>query len=128
MVRNEAANFRGKTERSIMSDEIRIACSLTDEEFREREALLLARFKAAVSETTKLPDGFAFHAPGDKTWISLLAELMVAERACCPFMWFELTAEPNMGRVTLSVTGPAGTKAFLKQLLCNADGSFQTSG
>lgn len=110
-----------------MPKDIRITCFLTDAEFREREALLLARFKAAVSETTELPDGFAFHAPGDKTWISLLAELMVAERECCPFMRFELTAEPNMGPVALSVTGPPGAKEFLKKLLCTAEGSFEAS-
>ena len=108
-----------------MSDEIRIACSLTNAEFREREALLLARFKAGVSATTELPEGFAFHAPGDKAWISLLAELMVAERECCPFMRFELTAEPNMGPVTLSVTGPPGAKTFLRKLLCSPDESVQ---
>jgi hypothetical protein len=102
-----------------------IACSLTDAAFREREALLLARFKAGVSTTKELPDGFAFHAPGDKTWIALLAELILAERECCPFMRFELTAEPNMGSATLSVTGPPGAKAFLKKLLCGPDESFQ---
>lgn len=110
-----------------MPKDIRITCFLTDAEFREREALLLARFKAAVSETAELPDGFAFHAPGDKTWISLLAELMLAERECCPFLRFELTAEPNMGPVALSVTGPPEAKAFLKKLLCTAEGSFQAS-
>jgi len=101
-----------------MPDEIPITCCLTDAEFREREALLLARFKAAASTATELPDGFAFQAPGEKTWIALLAELMVAERECCPFLRFELTAEPNMGPVTLSVTGPGEAKGFLKGLLC----------
>ena len=101
-----------------MSEEIPIACCLTDAEFREREAVLLARFKAATSTIGELPDGFAFTAPGEKSWIALLAELMVAERECCPFLRFELAAEPNMGGVTLSVTGPPGAKAFLKKLLC----------
>ena len=101
-----------------MADAIPIACCLTDAEFREREALLLARFKTAVSETTELPDGFAFLAPGDKAWIALLAELMAAERACCPFLRFELTAEPNLGPVTLAVTGPPGAKSFVRKLLC----------
>jgi hypothetical protein len=100
---------------STMAEFTPVACSLTDAAFREREALLLARFKAA--------DGFAFHAPGDKSWITLLAELMVAERECCPFMRFELAAEPNMGRVTLCVTGPPGAKKFLKKLLCGPEES-----
>ena len=106
-----------------MSEEIPIACCLTDAEFREREAVLLARFKSAITETRELPDGFAFIAPGEKAWIALLAELMVAERECCPFMRFELAAEPNMGQVTLSVTGPQEAKLFLKKLLCPPEAS-----
>jgi len=101
-----------------MPEEISIACTLTDAEFREREALLLGRFKAAVSQVTELADGFAFSAPGEKEWISILAEVITAERECCPFLRFELTAEPNLGPVTLSVTGPVAAKPFLKKLLC----------
>ncbi|HET7107458.1 MAG TPA: hypothetical protein VFI38_11660 [Candidatus Acidoferrum sp.] len=101
----------------MMSDEISIACTLTDAEFREREALLLARFKAAVGEATEVPDGFTFSAPGAKEWIALLAEVMAAERECCPFLRFALTAEPDMGVVTLSVTGPAAAKPLIKKLL-----------
>ena len=111
-----------------MPDEISIACTLTDAEFREREALLLARFKATVSQATELPDGFAFSAPGEKEWIALLAELIVAERECCPFLRFELTAEQNNGPVTLTVTGPPGSKAFLKTILFNPEGPFQKPG
>lgn len=108
-----------------MPEEIPIVCGLTNAEFREREALLLTRFKASVCETMELADGYAFLVPGEKHWIALLTELMVAERECCPFMRFELTAEPNMGPVTLSVTGPPGAKAFLKKLLCSPDESVQ---
>jgi len=107
-----------------MAEFIPVACNLTDAAFRERETLLLARFKEAVAETTELPDGFAFLASGEKDWITLLAELMVAERECCPFTRFELTAEPNMGPVMLSVTGPPGAKAFLKKLLCKPEDSL----
>jgi hypothetical protein len=37
---------------------------------------------------------------------------------------FELTAQPNMGPVSVRVTGPAGTKDFLKTMLCKPEGSF----
>ncbi|HXJ12071.1 MAG TPA: hypothetical protein VNH19_07345 [Candidatus Limnocylindrales bacterium] len=101
-----------------MPEEISIACKLTDAEFREREAVLLARFKEGMSEVTELADGFAFTAPGEKEWIRLLAEVIAAERECCPFLRFESTAAPNLGAVTLSVTGPAAAKPFVKKLLC----------
>ena len=59
-----------------------------------------------------------FRIPGDKKWIVLAAELIVAaERECCPFLWFELSVEPAMGPVTVRMTGPAGTREFLKSIL-----------
>ena len=66
------------------SDDIPVACCLSTAEFREREATLLAHFRSAVNETDELPDGYAFRLPGDGKWIAVVAELIVAERECCP--------------------------------------------
>jgi len=93
-----------------------IACSLTTAELRNREATLLAEFKSAVTKTEELPQGYAFHLPGDSKWIRLMAELIVAERECCPVLTFELTALPNLGAAIVRITGPAGTKEFLSSV------------
>ena len=61
-----------------------IARSLTTVELRDREATLLAQFKSGVIETEELQEGYAFRLPGDGEWIGLIAELIVAERECCP--------------------------------------------
>ena len=100
-----------------------VACCLTDSEFRKREATLLAQFKRAVVATEELPDGYVFRVPGDKKWIGVVWEAILAERECCPFLTFELTVQPNMGPVSVRVTGPAGTKDFLKAILCNSEES-----
>ena len=97
-----------------------IACSLTTVELRDREARLLAQFRSAVAETEELQEGYAFRLPGDGESIGLVAELIVAERECCPFLFFELAAEPNQGSITVSVTGPDGTKEFLRTILGKA--------
>lgn len=97
-----------------MSDGVPIVCRLSDAELRQREATLLAQLKSALMATEELQDGYAFSLPGDK--ISMVAELMIAERECCPFLTFELTAEANLGPLVLRVTGPAGTKEFLKSI------------
>jgi hypothetical protein len=76
------------------------------------------------SQPRELPDGYAFRVPGDKKWIAVVAELIVAEHECCPFLTFELAAEPNTGPVIVRVIGPAGTKDFLKTMLCKAEGSI----
>jgi hypothetical protein len=98
-------------------DKLPIACSLTSTELREREATLLAQFRAAIVKTEELQDGYAFQIPGDGERIRQVAELIVAERECCPFLVFEVSAPANMGPVTVRVSGPAGTKEFLSSLL-----------
>lgn len=97
-------------------DTIPILCSLTSSELREREATLLAQFRSVVVETEELQEGYAFRLNGDGKLIGLIAELIVAERECCPFLAFEVAALPNMGAVILRVTGPAGTKEFVRSV------------
>ena len=106
------------------SDDIPVACCLTRAELREREATLLAQFRSAVIETEELRDGYAFRVPGDGKWIAMIAQMIMAERECCPFLTFELVAQPNMGPVIVRVAGPAGTKEFLKTVLCKPDASI----
>ncbi|HET9407567.1 MAG TPA: hypothetical protein VFO39_10045 [Candidatus Sulfotelmatobacter sp.] len=96
------------------SDTIPLACTLTTAELRDREASLLAEFRSAVVETEELQDGFAFRLPGDAEWFALLAELIAAERQCCRFLTFEIVALHNMGPLIVRVTGPAGTKEFVR--------------
>jgi hypothetical protein len=98
-------------------DNLRVACSLTTAELREREATLLAQFRSALLKTEELLEGYAFLIPGDGERIRLVAELIVAERECCPFLIFEVSALPNTGPVNLRATGPVGTKEFLRKLL-----------
>lgn len=98
-------------------EEMPIACSLTTAELRDREATLLAQFGSMVVEAEELQNGYAFRIPGDGKWIGLVAELMMAERECCPFLTFEVTALPNLGPVIVRMTGPAGTKEFLRAIL-----------
>jgi hypothetical protein len=100
-----------------MSDEIPVACCLSDEELRNREATLLAQFKAALIKREELDNGYLFCILGDKKSIALVSELIMAERECCPFLKFELSLEPGMGPVSVRMTGPAGTKEFLKSVL-----------
>ena len=98
-------------------DNIPIACSLTTAEFRDREAKLLAQFRSAVVEAAELDEGYVFRLPGDGKWIALVAELIVAERECCPFLTFELAAQPNNGPLMVRMIGPVGSKEFVKTFI-----------
>src|ERR1700730_18930453 len=116
-------NPHEESEDTTMSKEVRVACSLSNAELRKRVATLVARFDSAVIATEELPDGYVFRVPGDKKWMAVLWKAIMAERECCTFLTFELTAQPNMGPVSVRVTGPAGTKDFLKTILCNSEES-----
>jgi hypothetical protein len=118
--KSEMTNAHEETEGTTMPRDIRVACCLSDAELRKRVATLLARFESAVIATEELPDGYVFRVPGDQEWIRVVWEAIVAERECCPFLTFELTAHPHMGPVTVRVTGPAGTKDFLKTIVSSS--------
>src|SRR3984893_8429323 len=121
--KNEMTNPHEESERTTMSEDIRVTCCLSDAELGKRVATLHTRFASAVIATEELPDGYVFRVPGDKKWMGVVWEAIVAERECCPFLTFELTVQPNMGPVSVRVTGPAGTKDFLKTILCNSQES-----
>jgi len=100
-----------------------VACCLTTTELHDREATLLAQFKSAVIEAEELQEGYAFRLPGDADGILLIAELIVAGRECCPFLRFEVAALANLGPVIVRVIGPAGTKEFVRTILCKPETS-----
>ena len=98
-----------------------VACSLTTAELRDREAKLLAQFRSAVVEAEELQEGYSFRLPGEAKWITLVGELIIAERECCPFLTFELTALPNDGPLIVRMTGPSGAKEFVKTVFWKPD-------
>ena len=98
------------------STQLPIACNLNDAEFRERRADLLRTFQGALLETRELDDGYAYQFPSDPDWISQMAQLITFERACCPFLRFNLRVEPDNGPLWLELTGPPGTREFLQSL------------
>ena len=100
----------------MTSRELPIACSLTDPEFQQRRSELLKTFQGALLETKELDEGYAYRFPSSANWILELAQLITFERECCPFLRFNLRLEPANGPLWLELTGPEGTKDFLKSL------------
>lgn len=98
------------------TDDLPIACNLTDPEFQQRRAELLQMFRGAVLETKELEDGYAYRFPADGEWIAELAKVIAVERECCPFLRFNLRLEPANGPIWLELTGPEGARDFLRGL------------
>jgi hypothetical protein len=91
-----------------------IACTLTAPELQERRRTVLQKVRCAVREVKELEDGYAYTFPSDSEWLSEVAALIDFERQCCPFLRFRLTVEENGGSLLLEMTGPEGTKEFLR--------------
>ena len=49
--------------------------------------------------------------------LSDVARWTVYERLCCPFLHFTIDVEPAADAITLTLSGPIGTRAFLKEEL-----------
>lgn len=59
-----------------------------------------------------LPNGIVFRLPADS--LDAAARFVANERRCCPFMTFDIKVEPNGGSVSLSMTGPIGTREVIE--------------
>lgn len=92
-----------------------VACGLDAEELAARSAALRDELFRHVLERQELPDGVRFRFPGSDAFRDKLLAFVVAERTCCAFFRIELAFEPGLGPIWLTLTGPAGVKAFVQQ-------------
>ena len=99
-----------------MTQENPIACKLSSAELQLRRAEVLERVKADVTNVTELEGGLRFEFSGTQDQIRRLGTLIELEHECCPFLKFQLTVAPGDGPALLELTGPEGTKDFLKML------------
>ena len=91
-----------------------IACSLGGPALGRRQAELRASVLAEAEAVERLPDGYRWRFSHAPDLFGRLGPIIDAERHCCGFLHFALYAEQDRGRVTLEITGPAGTVGFLE--------------
>lgn len=92
---------------------IPVVCTLNDQAFRERELAVLGKIKAAVLETSEVPNGYAFRFASDDDSFAMLNEFIVLERRCCPFLDFKMTVPRGSGDIQLDLSGSQGAKEFI---------------
>jgi hypothetical protein len=93
-----------------------IACTLKPGDLTTRRAELLPGLVARASAREALPDGWRFVFAADSDTLKAIADVIDAERQCCRFLQFQLTVPASGAPITLDVTGPEGTRAFLESL------------
>ena len=100
-----------------MASDLPIACTFSEGMLRAERGSLLPGLaeRAAILEMT--PSGARWRFDANEDVLLAIATTINAERRCCKFLTFALTAEPDGGPITLDITGPAGTRDFLDALL-----------
>lgn len=99
-----------------MSD-LPIACALTPDALRARQQGLLAMLLRRADGRDAIADGIRLRFPAGPDTLEAITRAVEAERACCRFLRFSITVEPEGGPMTLELTGPPGTRDFLTALL-----------
>jgi hypothetical protein len=93
-----------------------VACSLTPEEMRDRQASLIPALLERAVSIEASGEGYFLRFNSDAATLRTIAEVIAAESRCCPFLQFDLSVPPAQGNVSLAISGPKGTRAFLEAL------------
>jgi len=89
--------------------------ALSPDERQSHQALIGRLFGSLVLETRELEDGYAYRFAGEH--YPLVAEFIIHEQLCCPFLTFGLTVTSERGPVWLHLTAPGDVKPFLREEL-----------
>jgi hypothetical protein len=90
----------------------KLTCKLTTPELQKRKATVIAELKALVLNRQELDNGFSYKFESKDEILDKINVFIKTERMCCDFFTFQLTVEEN--DALLNITGPEGTKEFLK--------------
>lgn len=92
-----------------------VACSLAEVELAGRSQELARGLFAFAERVEERETGYAWRFPGEGEWHAALLDFVAVERRCCSFFRMELLFEPGLGPVWLTLLGPDGTKALIRQ-------------
>jgi hypothetical protein len=90
-----------------------LSCKLTAPELQKRKATVIAELKSLVVSKQELPGGFLYRFPFTDQIFDTLTTFIKTERLCCDFFTFKLTIAGEFA--DLEISGPEGTKSFLKE-------------
>lgn len=92
-----------------------VVCTFTPVTVATRKANLLGGLASRADRREATADGLRLRFPADA--LPAVASTVDAERQCCRFLRFEITVEPDGRPVSLSLSGPPGTREFLSALI-----------
>ena len=91
-----------------------VACALDGHALSCRESDLRSSVLAEAQSVDRLPDGMRWTFKQAPDLFRRLGPIIDDERHCCRFLQVSIVAAPDLGTVTLEITGPAGTVDVLE--------------
>lgn len=107
------AQEKTKDMKTLM-EEAKLSCKLTTPELQQRKKTVIAELKNQVLEKMETEKGFKYKFNGSDKMLDLLNSFIKTERLCCDFFVFNLTASSDTKFTWLELSGPEGTKDFIK--------------
>jgi hypothetical protein len=98
----------------MLLEETKLSCKLTTPELQQRKKTVIAELKNLVLEKVETDNGFKYKFNGSDKMLDLLNSFIKTERLCCSFFVFNLTASSDNSFAWLELSGPEGTKDFIK--------------
>jgi hypothetical protein len=92
---------------------IPIACTLTEDQMRDRRREILEPFREKTYQSETLPDGYAYTFDASTGMLVEFARLVDLERQCCPFLSFHIAVQAGAKSIRLEITGPPEAKPLI---------------
>lgn len=99
-----------------MSD-LPIVCTLTPNDLQRRREQLLPGLVQRAEACDVLENGVRLRYAPSSEVLADIVKMIDAERQCCRFLRFEMNVAPDLGPISLEVTGPPGAAEFLAELI-----------
>lgn len=100
---------------SMKTETKQVACKLTTPELQERKKTVIAELKSLLLEKKETGNGMKYKFEGTNKMIDLVTSFIKTERLCCDFFDFNLSVAAEGGYMWLELSGPEGTKEFIKE-------------
>lgn len=110
---NEYAGTASKAKNQITE----LICGLSSPELQKRQETVIVSLQKKILETKELENGYAFKFTGTDEILDELNEFIKTERQCCGFFIFGLSVSGDKSEVWLELSGPEGSKDFIKEEL-----------
>lgn len=94
-----------------------IFCKLSSAEMRARLGELRTEFMTQIVAVDELDSGYRYWVDRSQERLVMLAKFVDFESECCGFMDFEIGLASGHKRVSMTLTGPEGTKSFLEEMM-----------